>query len=182
MQRVEQHLRTIRPNLMAFYDRFRGEGRTPAQAMQAAAYAAWMHADNSTVGPQARPHPGRVPSHQAVSGRVPDGFNEATATDSPRRADETWCWHHDDRTRRRTDAGTDGAVEPTPAPAAADDCDVYVGRHAPDRQVECFDNASTSIRAQLRHLVGSGHVTYAERPDDFAQAVTEFAAGRAERL
>jgi hypothetical protein len=73
MQRVEQHLRTIRPNLMAFYDRFRGEGRTPAQAMQAAAYAAWMHADNSTVGPQARPHPGRVPNHQALAGRVPDG-------------------------------------------------------------------------------------------------------------
>jgi hypothetical protein len=73
MQRAEQRLRALRPNLMAFYDQLRGEGHTPAQAMQAAAYAAWMHADNSTVGPQARPHPGRVPSHQALPGRVPDG-------------------------------------------------------------------------------------------------------------
>jgi spermidine/putrescine-binding protein len=57
MQRAEQRLRQIRPNLMVFYDRFRSEGRTPAQAMQAAAYAAWMAAENSTVGPQARAHP-----------------------------------------------------------------------------------------------------------------------------
>jgi hypothetical protein len=73
MRRAEQRLRKIRPNLMAFYDQFRSEGRTPAQAMQAAAHAAWMHADNSTVGPQARAHPGRVPSHRALSGRVPEG-------------------------------------------------------------------------------------------------------------
>jgi hypothetical protein len=73
MQRAEQHLRTIRPNLMAFYDQFRSEGRTPAQAMQAAAYAAWMHADNTTVGQQAHAHPGRVPNHQALPGRVPSG-------------------------------------------------------------------------------------------------------------
>jgi hypothetical protein len=59
MQRAEQRLRTIRPNLMAFYDQFRGEGHTPAQAMQAAAYATWAQADNTTVGPRARPHPGR---------------------------------------------------------------------------------------------------------------------------
>jgi hypothetical protein len=50
MQRAERRLRTIRPNLMTFYDQFRSGGRTPAQAMQAAAYAAWMAADNSTVG------------------------------------------------------------------------------------------------------------------------------------
>jgi hypothetical protein len=73
MQRTEQHLRTIRPNLMAFYDQFRSEGRTPAQAMQAAAYAAWMAVDNTTVGQQARAHPGRVPNHPALPGRVPSG-------------------------------------------------------------------------------------------------------------
>jgi hypothetical protein len=73
MQRAEQRLRTIRPNLMAFYDQFRGEGHTPAQAMQAAAYATWAYADNTTVGPQARAHPGRVPSHEALRGRVSDG-------------------------------------------------------------------------------------------------------------
>jgi hypothetical protein len=73
MQRAEQRLRQIRPNLMAFYDQFRSEGHTPAQAMQAAAYAAWVQADNTTVGPQARAHPGRVPSYQALPGRVPNG-------------------------------------------------------------------------------------------------------------
>lgn len=73
MQRAEQRLRQIRPNLMAFYDRFRSEGDTPAQAMQAAAYAAWARADSTTLGPQARAHPGRVPSHRVLAGRVPDG-------------------------------------------------------------------------------------------------------------
>jgi hypothetical protein len=72
MQRAEQRLRQIRPNLMAIHDQFRSEGHTPAQAMQAAAYAAWTHADDTTRGPQARAHPGRVPSHQALPGRVPD--------------------------------------------------------------------------------------------------------------
>ena len=73
MQRAEQRLRTIRPNLMAFYDQFRGEGHTPAHAMQAAAYAAWAQADNTTVGPHARAHPGRVPSYEALRGRIPNG-------------------------------------------------------------------------------------------------------------
>jgi hypothetical protein len=73
MQRAEQHLRQIQPNLMALYDRYRSEGHTPAQSMHAAAYAAWVQADNTTVGPQARAHPGRVPSYQALPGRVPNG-------------------------------------------------------------------------------------------------------------
>jgi len=73
MQRAEQRLRTIRPHLMAFYDQFRGEGHTPAQAMQAAAYASWAQADNTTLGPRARAHPGRVPQHQVLRGRVPSG-------------------------------------------------------------------------------------------------------------
>jgi hypothetical protein len=72
MQRAEQRLRTIRPNLMAFYDQYRREGHTPAQAMHAAVYAAWAHADNTTAGP-ARAHPGQVSSHQALRGRVQDG-------------------------------------------------------------------------------------------------------------
>ena len=61
MARAEQRLRQLRPNLMAFYDQFRAEGRTPAEAMRAAAYGVWMQADNSTLGPRARPHPGRQP-------------------------------------------------------------------------------------------------------------------------
>jgi hypothetical protein len=73
MQRAEQRLRQIRPSLMTFYDEYRSEGHTPAQAMQAAACAAWMAADNSTIGPGARAHPGRVPSHQGLAGRVPTG-------------------------------------------------------------------------------------------------------------
>jgi hypothetical protein len=73
MQRAEQRLRQIRPNLMAFHDRFRSDRRTPAEAMQAAAYAAWMAADDTTVGPRARAHLGRVPSQHALSGRVPNG-------------------------------------------------------------------------------------------------------------
>jgi hypothetical protein len=68
MQRAEQRLRTIRPNLMAFYDQFRGEGHTPAQSMQAAAYATWAQADNTTVGPHARAHPGRHEQTAALRG------------------------------------------------------------------------------------------------------------------
>src|SRR5262245_59685438 len=73
MQRAEQRLRHIRPNLMAFYDQFRGDGHTPAQAMQAAVYAAWAYADNTTAGPRARAHPGRGTSFAALRGRFPDG-------------------------------------------------------------------------------------------------------------
>jgi hypothetical protein len=73
MHRAEQRLRQIRPNLMGFYDQFRSEGHTPAQAMRAAAYAAWAQADNTTLGPHSRAHPGRVPHHQALRGRVPNG-------------------------------------------------------------------------------------------------------------
>ena len=62
MRRAEERLRQLRPNLMDLYDRFRGEGRTPAQAMQAAAYGAWLQADNTNLGPQARPHHGRQPA------------------------------------------------------------------------------------------------------------------------
>jgi hypothetical protein len=68
MQRAERRLRTIRPNLMAFYDQFRGEGHTPAQAMQAAAYATWAQTDNTTMGPQGRPHPGRHKQAAALRG------------------------------------------------------------------------------------------------------------------
>lgn len=64
MHRAEDQLRRLRPNLMAFYDRFRAEGRPPAEAMKAAAYGVWLHADNTTRGPRARPHPTRTP--QAV--------------------------------------------------------------------------------------------------------------------
>jgi hypothetical protein len=59
--RAEQRLRQLRPNLMAFYDQFRAEGRTAAEAMRAAAYGVWMRADNSTLAANARPHPGRIP-------------------------------------------------------------------------------------------------------------------------
>jgi len=62
MTRAEQRLRQLRPNLMALYDQFRGEGRTPAEAMKSAAYGVWMQADNTTLGPQARPHPSRHPA------------------------------------------------------------------------------------------------------------------------
>jgi hypothetical protein len=73
MQRAEQHIRQIRPNLMAFYDQFRGEGHTPAQAMQAAAYASWAQAENTMRGPRARAHPGRIPTYEELRGRVPHG-------------------------------------------------------------------------------------------------------------
>ena len=62
MGRAEERLRQLRPNLMDLYDRFRGEGRTPAEAMRAAAYGVWLHADDTTLGPQARPHPGHQPA------------------------------------------------------------------------------------------------------------------------
>jgi pimeloyl-ACP methyl ester carboxylesterase len=32
-------------------------------------------------------------------------------------------------------------------------------------------------QAQLREMTGSGHVTYAERPDEFSRAVSDFVAG-----
>jgi hypothetical protein len=73
MQRTERRLRTIRPNLMVFYDQYRGDGHAPAQAMLAAAYAAWVQADDTTLGPRARAHPGPVTQHQALPGRVPTG-------------------------------------------------------------------------------------------------------------
>jgi hypothetical protein len=57
-------LHALRPNLMAHYDRYREQGRPPAEAMKAAAYAVWAQADDTTLGPRARPHHGR--QHQAI--------------------------------------------------------------------------------------------------------------------
>jgi pimeloyl-ACP methyl ester carboxylesterase len=37
-------------------------------------------------------------------------------------------------------------------------------------------------KADLRVLAGSGHVTYAERPDEFAQAVIDFVSASSHRL
>jgi hypothetical protein len=59
MARAEQRLRNLRPNLMAFYDGLRSEGKNPAEAMRAAAYGVWAQADDSTLGPRARPQAGR---------------------------------------------------------------------------------------------------------------------------
>jgi hypothetical protein len=59
MARAETRLGQLRPNLMAFYQQFRAEGHLPAEAMRAAAYGVWLEADNTTLGPRAREHPGR---------------------------------------------------------------------------------------------------------------------------
>jgi hypothetical protein len=65
MSAYYQRLRTIRPNLMAFYDQFRGEGHTPAQAMQAAACAALAQAHNTTFVQHARAQ-GQLPPTDAT--------------------------------------------------------------------------------------------------------------------
>jgi hypothetical protein len=62
MSRAEERLRQLRSNLMDFYHRFRGEGRSPAEAMRAAAFGVWLRADNTNLGPYTRAYPGRQPT------------------------------------------------------------------------------------------------------------------------
>ena len=182
---------------MDFYDQFRGEGHTPAEAMQAAAYGVWMHADNTTLGPQARAHPGRVPSHRRCAagsrtGGPSDRADNGSTTWTPPCAARSSTWPTASTRRCSTSCNGNGASKDSSRPPTPPTCSPPTPAKLRDHGMPAVlaDQLNAAARraaageaAEAAHLAGyagqeHGTATQlAAAPDIATTAVDEHRAG-----